>query len=221
MDSPMAVLINNQLFSGVREQDISAMLKCLGSRRKSCPKGDFIFLAGKSAPAAGILISGKAQVVKENVQGDSMIIGSLEPGDLFGETFACMGQDVMPVSVVALEKCEALLLDVRRIVHTCESACPFHQQLISNLLRIIAEKNLMLSRKMSYITHKTIRSRLEAYLYDQMEYSGSNEFFIDFNRNELADYLCIDRSAMCRELSRLKEEGILDYHGSHFKWLGK
>ena len=213
------VLKTNKLFFEIKEADITAVLNCLGSHKQSYPKDDFIFLAGQSVPAVGILLTGKAQVVKENILGDSMIIGTLEIGDMFGETFACMGKKTMPVSVVALEKCEVLLLDVSRIVHTCQSACPFHQQLISNLLRIVAEKNEMLNRKMSYITHKTIRSRLEAYFYDQMERSGSYEFSVPFNRNELADYLCIDRSAMCRELSHMKGDGILDYSGKHFHWL--
>jgi len=215
------ILKNNQLFLGMQEADISAMLQCLGSRTQTYPKDDFIFLAGQSVPAVGILLSGKAQVVKENILGDSMIIGSLKTGDLFGETFACMGQKVMPVSVVALEKCEVLLLDVSRIVHTCQSACPFHQQLILNLLQIVAEKNAALNRKMSYITHKTIRSRLQAYFFDLMEHSGSYEFTLPFNRNELADYLCIDRSAMCRELAHMKRDAILVYSGKNFHWLKK
>ncbi len=214
-----SLLQNNRLFLDIKESDIPGMLKCLGSRKQSYPKEDFIFLAGQSAPAVGILITGKAQVIKENMLGDSMIIGNLEAGDMFGETFACMGQKVMPVSVIALEPCEVLLLDVARIVHTCQSACPFHQQLVTNLLRIMAQKNAMLNRKMSFITHKTIRSRLEAYFYDQMEQSGSYRFAVPFNRNELADYLCVDRSAMCRELSRMKEEGVLDYSGKSFHWL--
>jgi CRP-like cAMP-binding protein len=212
-------LKNTRLFSNIKEADIPALLKCLGSRKQSYPKEDFIFLAGQSAPAVGILLSGKAQVIKENMLGDSMIIGTLIPGDMFGETYACMGKEAIPVSVVALEPCEALLLDVGRIVHTCQTACPFHQQLIANLLQIMARKNDMLNRKMSFITHKTIRSRLEAYFYDQMEQCGSYEFTLPFNRNELADYLCMDRSAMCRELSHMKEEGILDYSGNHFHWL--
>jgi len=169
----------------------------------------------------GILISGKAQLIKENMLGDSMIIGTLEAGDMFGETYACMGISKVPISVIALDKCEVLLLDIRRIVHTCKNACAFHQQLISNLLQIIAQKNAVLNQKMSYITHKTIRNRLEAYFYGMMEQSGSYEFTVPFNRVELSDYLCIDRSAMCRKLSNMKKEGIINYNGNKFIWLAK
>lgn len=210
------ILKSTDLFFNIHEADILSMLKCLGNNMRSYAKGDFILFAGKSSPSLGILLSGKAQVIKENILGDSMIIESLKTADMFGETFACMGQKIMPVSVIASEKCEVLLLDVSRIVHTCQNACPFHQQLILNLLRIIAEKNALLSRKMSYITHKTIRKRLEAYFYDMIERTKSYEFTIPFNRSELSDYLCIDRSAMCRELSHMKNDGILNYKGNHF-----
>lgn len=213
-------LKNAELFANIDEPDRSSMLKCLGSRQQDFSKGDFIFLAGESAPAVGLLLSGSAQVIKENVFGDSMIISSLRTGDMFGETFACMGVETVPVSVVALEKSMVLFLNVSQIVHICQSACPFHQQLITNLLRIIAEKNAVLNRKMSYLTHKTIRSRLQAYFYDLMEQSCSVNFMVPFNRSELADYLCIDRSALCRELSHMKDDGILDYSGRSFHWHG-
>lgn len=215
------VLKKNKLFSGLQETEISTVLNCLGSRKRSYPKGEFIFLAEQSQPAVGIMISGKAHVLKENVMGDSTIIGILNPGDMFGETFACMGKKVMPVTVAALEKSEILWLDLKRIVCTCQSACSFHQQLILNLLRIVAEKNAMLNKKMSYITHKTIRGRLEAYFYDLMDCSGSFKFVVPLNRNEMSDYLCIDRSAMCREISKMKSEGILDYKGQNFHWLDR
>jgi cAMP-binding proteins - catabolite gene activator and regulatory subunit of cAMP-dependent protein kinases len=215
------ILKNNALFADIKEQDITSMLQCLGCRRRSIEKGDFIFLAGETQPALGILLSGNAQIIKENFEGVSMIVGSLKAGDLFGETYACMGLKVLPVSVRALGKCEVLLMDVTKIIGTCQSACVFHRQLISNLLRIIAEKNIFLSQKMSFLSHKTIRSRLEAYFSSRIQQTGSYDFSIPFNLTELADYLCIDRSAMSRELSHMKSEGILDYRGRSFHWRRK
>ena len=197
------------------------MLNCLGSRARSFQKGEYIFLSGQSKPYVGILLSGRAQIVRENIFGDTMIIGRLQKEELFGEIYACMGEEVMPVSVVALENCDVLLLDVGRMVHVCKSACPFHQQLIANLLRIIAKKCAMINRKMSYLTHKTIRGRLEAYFYDLMELRGSYEFTLLFNKQELADYLCVDRSAMSRELSNMKRDGMIDYNGRNIKWMNQ
>lgn len=215
------ILKSNKLFSGMEESEISSVLKCLDCHCQSYPKGDFIFLAGVSKSAVGILLLGEAQIIKENILGDSMIIGSLEAGDMFGETFACLENSAIPVTVIAKELCEVLFIDVSRIVHTCKSSCSFHQQLITNLLYIIAKKNALLNQKMSYITHKTIRCRLEAYFLDMIEYHRSYEFVIQYNRNELADYLCIDRSAMCRELSNMKSDGIINYSGKNIKWLKK
>jgi len=210
------ILKKSKLFLGLKEAEITSVLKCLGSRNQRYLKGEYIFLAGESKPAVGIIISGKAQVLKENILGNSMIIGFLQTADMFGETFACMGKKTIPVTVIALETSEVLWLDLNCIIHTCQNACAFHHQLILNLLKIFADKNAFLNQKMSYITHKTIRSRLEAYFYDMMDQNGSPDFVIPLNRNELSDYLCIDRSAMCRELSNMKNDGVLDYKGANF-----
>ncbi len=215
------VLKNNKLFEEINEPDIYSMLKCLNSHTEIFPKGGFIFLSGESKPRVGIIISGATQVLKENILGDSMIVGSFGPGEMFGETFACMRMKEMPVTVIASEKCEILFIDIESIIHTCKSACSFHRQLISNLLKVIAEKNIFLNQKMSYITHKTIRGRLEAYFYDMIEQSGSYTITLPYNRNELADFLCTDRSAMSRELSKMKTEGIITVNKKTITWLKK
>ncbi|MDD2216709.1 MAG: Crp/Fnr family transcriptional regulator [Eubacteriales bacterium] len=211
------LIAKTPLFKGISINDIPSMLNCLGSQKLTYEKDSFIFLAEESRPKVGIMLCGKAQIIKENYFGDRTIIGSLESGDIFGETYACMGLSEIPVSVLATENSQALLLDMHKITHTCQSACTFHHQVITNLLKILAKKNTLLNAKMSYITHKTIRGRLEAYFNDQAEKTHSLEFKVPFNRNELADYLCIDRSAMCRELSRMKQEGLIDYHKNRFR----
>ncbi len=215
------ILKRNILFKDISIEDIVKMLKCLDSRVQEYKKGEYIFLAGQSKPAVGIVLNGNAQVIKENFMGDLAIIGSLQTGDFFGETFACTGKKVSPVSVVALDCCKVLFLDIGRMTHTCKNSCPFHHQLISNLLSIVAQKNIILNQKISYLTHKTIRGRLTAYFYDCIESENSRRFAIPFNRRELADYLCVDRSAMCRELSNMKKEGILNLKGRIVEWLAE
>lgn len=217
----IGILKKHRLFEGISESEIYGILKCLKSHTKIYPKSDFIYLNGESIPSIAILISGEAQVKKENILGDSMIIGTLSKGDMFGESFACMSMKTIPVTVLALEKCEVLFMDVFNIINICTNACSFHRLLISNLLKIIAQKNVLLNQKMSYITHKTIRNKLEAYFYDMIEKSGSYTFTIPYNRNELADYLCADRSAISRELSKMKSEGIIDFNKNVFHWLRK
>lgn len=220
------IILNNPLFYNMDKDEITHILKCLGSVKKTFNKGDFIFLAGQSEPEVSILLDGKAQVIRESYWGDAMLIGALGPGDIFAETYACMGVNTIPVSVVAVENSEVLMLDLNRVVRTCNNSCAFHHRLIFNLLKVVAGKTAHLNKKMSYLTHKTIRGRLAAYFYDcaeqtmQNQYNenkkenpGKIEFTIPFSRTELADFLCVDRSAMSRELSNMKKEGILDYSG--------
>ena len=211
-----STLTNLKLFKDIGEKDIDKLLSCLKSIIKSYKKDEFIFLADTSKPAVAIILSGEVKVIKENINGEVMIVGIIKKGEMFAETFACMGLDVIPVSVVATEDSEVIMLDITGIISTCNHSCSFHNQLIANLLAIISEKNLILSKKMSYITHKTIRSRLTAYLEDIAEQKKSHKFVIPYNRNELAEYLCTDRSAMSRELSNMKNEGLIDYDGNSF-----
>lgn len=211
------ILKKMELFQNIHEDDIPGMLKCLDCKIKTYHKDEFIFLAGESTPAVGILLAGKAQVIKENIHGDRLIIRKLSAGDMFGESYASMAVKVMPVSVYTLEETQVLLFDLKKIILTCKSACVFHQTLIMNLMKIIARKNAVLSEQMFYLSHKTIRSRMEAYLLDQADKHGSYTFSIPFKRNELAEYLCMDRSAMLRELGKMKEEGILSYNKNTFQ----
>ena len=215
------ILKQCQLFAHVDDKDIYPLLNCLSAKRQRYAKGDFIVLADETAPMLSVMLSGKAQIIKENVLGDSMIIGAVEASDLFGETFACMDLPFIPVSVIALEDCEVLQLDINHVVRTCPTSCPFHQQMIFNLLQVMAEKNMFLNKKMSYLTHKTIRSRLEAYFIDCMEQQHSPSFTIAFNRNELAEYLCADRSALSRELAKMQQQDLIDYNGRKFTWKEK
>ncbi len=213
----ISVLKKTDLFRNMTEEEIKSMLQCLNSTTKTYRKDEFIFLAGKTKPTVGIVISGSAQVIKENIHGDRLILKKLEVGDMFGETYAGMGIDTVPVSVVATEEIQVILFELRYILGTCKSACVFHQTLILNLMQNIAKKSAMLNEQMTYLSHKTIRDRLEAYLYEQAEKSGSASFTIPFNRRELAEYLCMDRSAMIRELGKIKAEGIVSYDKNTFR----
>jgi len=197
-------------------EEITSILKCLNSKTKIFQKDEFIFLAGESKPLVGIIIYGKAQVIKENMQGDRLILRKLGVGDMFGETYAGMDIDVVPVSVTALEETKIVLFELKYMLNTCKSACAFHQTLILNLMKNIAKKSAMLNEQMSYLSHKTIRGRLDAFLFEQAEKNGSYFFSIPFNRRELAEYLCMDRSAMIRELQKMKTEGALSFNKNTF-----
>ncbi len=207
-----------QLFSGIEGSERESLLGCLQAVRRRYKKGEMVFSAG-DAPAVGLLTSGAVQVTAEDPMGNRAIIGRMEAGDLFGEAFACAGSEHMPFSVEAAADCDLLLIDVKKILVTCPTACPFHTRLIENLMAILARKNIMLGAKIRHLSRRTTRDKLLSYLSEQAREAGSRSFAIPFNRQELADYLCVDRSAMSAELSKLRTECVLDYEKNEFTFL--
>ena len=176
-------------------------------------------VAGDTVSSVGIVLSGQAHVVREDVDGNQMIITELKGCDLFGETFACIETKHCPVTVEAITDCNIMWIDYHRVITSCSSACSFHTRLIGNMLRIIAFKNLRLNRRLEILAKRSIRERLLAYLELQAENNGSRSFLIPFGRNKLADYLCTDRSAMSRELGKMRDEGILKFEKNKFTLL--
>lgn len=211
------ILKNVPLFNGISENDLYAMLDCLNARIVQYEKNNIIFLAGDPVSRVGIVCSGGVQLVREDMLENRAIMASLSAGDIFGETFACARIERLPVSVVATSDCEILLIDYRRIVTTCPSTCVFHGKLVENMLEILADKNLMLNQKIEALSARSIRGKLLAYLTAQAQRSGSYAFKIPFNRQELADYLSVDRSAMSAELGKMRDDGLLRFHKNDFE----
>ena len=143
----------------------------------------------------------------------------VSPGGLFGEAFACAGVETLPVSAIALESTSVLLLDCKRVLTSCPNACPFHGNLVRNLLGGIARKNLILTQKIRCMSQKTTREKLMEFLLEQAKQQGSPEFVIPYDRQALADYLGVERSAMSAEISKLKKAGRIDCTGSRFRVL--
>ncbi len=217
MSQDYEILKQVSLFKGIKEAGIEDILGCLGGNVKSYLKNQTIILTGTEISSLGIILNGGVQIIREDIMGNRMIVANLSRGEIFGETFACAGIKESPVSVIATEPSRILMLSINRIVTPCSNACSFHSSLITNLLQLLAVKNLYLNNKMELLSKRTIREKIMAYLAYEAQKHHSNTFETDLNRNELADYLCIDRSAMSREISRLKEEGIIDYHKNFFK----
>jgi len=205
------------LFENIAETDISAMLACIGARVIQCAKNEMVFVEGDPADKVGVVLSGAAQIVKEDFYGNRSIVASVAPSQLFGETFACAGIERLPVSVVCTEKSEIMLVDCRRITMTCSNACEFHSRMILNMLRVVAEKNLVFNRKIEITSKRTTREKLMAYLLEQAKLNRSSEFTIPFDRQSLADYLGVERSALSAEISRMRSEGILETNRSWFR----
>lgn len=219
MKKYLGVLKKCILFGGIDDENIIAMLTCLNARVIETDKGEFIFNEGDAAEYVGILLTGEAQIIRDDFFGNRSIMTEVMPGELFGESFACADVKELPVSVVASENSEIMLIDCRRIITTCESSCVFHNMIIHNLLRVLAAKNLAFNKKMEIISKRTTRDKLMTYLMSQAKANGSSSFTIPFDRQELADYLGVERSAMSKEISRMKADGLIECDRSRFKIL--
>lgn len=209
-------LISNPLFKNIKSEELPLLLNCLSARIRVFEKNSYIFTEGDTLTHIGIIVSGRAHVIKDDHWGNRAILSELSDGDLFGEAFAFAGEGISPVSVISISKCEVLFIDYTKILHTCISPCSFHSEIISNLVKILAQKTVMLTQKMHFITQKKTRGKLLSYLSAQKERTGSNTFVIPFNRQELADFLSVERSAMTRELCRMRDEGLLEFRKNRF-----
>ena len=208
------------IFQNITEEDAESVLKCLSAVKKQYKKGETIFHAGEKARAMGLVVSGAVEIVRDDYWGNRQILGKARPGELFGESYACMPDEIFMISAIASEDTEVLFMEVGKILTTCSSACEFHSRLIHHLLYILAGKNLMLTRKIDHMGKRSIREKVMAYLSFQAEMHRSNTFEIPFNRQQFADYLAIDRSALSAELSRMQKDGIIEYEKSRFMILG-
>ncbi len=210
------VLQNCPLFAGIQAEEIEAILHCLSSKKRSYAKNMYIYSTEESVSSVGLIVSGSVHIIREDYWGNRDILGQFGPGELFAESFSCAQMDKIPVSVVSAEETEILLIDCRKIIRTCSSACLFHSRLIQNMLQILARKNIALTQKLEQMAKRTTREKLLAYLSAEAQKAGSNSFMIPFNRQELADYLSVDRRRMSAELSKMRSEGLLDFDRSRF-----
>ncbi len=211
----LEILRNVKLFDGIND-DLPAMLQCLGSKRKSYHRGEIILMAGQPVSAVGVVLSGELQVIQEDFNGNRIILTELKPTHIFGEAFASAGILESPITVLSKTDSQIMFLGVDRIVSTCPSSCSFHNRLIQNLLKILARKNILLGNKNQLLSQRSIREKVLSYLSMQAEKKHSNSFEIPFNRNELSDFICVDRSALSRVLSQLQKEKIISVDQRHF-----
>lgn len=220
MKKYMRVLRNCPLFSEMTNGEIESILACLGERVVRAGKNQVILEEGDPAEYMGIVLQGGVRIVREDYYGNRSIVAEVEPAEMFAETVAAAGAKRMPVSAVASADSEIILLDCRKMLFSCEKNCSFHGRLTSNLLRVIAGKNMILNQKLEIISKRTTREKLMAYLLYEAKRKNSEEFEIPYNRQELADFLGVDRSAMSAEIARMRKDGIIDSEKSRFRLHG-
>lgn len=218
MKNYFEVLRNCLLFDGITDGELSSVLGCLGTKAHSYEKNQTILAEGDRAEQIGIVLSGAVQIVRVDYYGNRSILAELCPSQLFGESFACAEVETVPVNVVAAQECEVMLIDAGRVLHLCGNACGFHNRMIFNLMKAAATKNLVFRQKLEIISKRTTRERLMTYLLQQAKVSGSS-FKIPFDRQELADFLEVDRSGLSAEIGKLRKEGILECRRSQFTLL--
>ena len=216
MEKYFSVLQSCDLFDGIAPADLPGMLACLGAETVKAKKGSAIFSEGDPARFVDILLEGAVQVVLDDYYGNRSILTQAAPGELIGESFACAGVTSLPVSMLATQDSTLLRIDCCRITRSCSNACEFHNRLILNLLQVVAAKNLTFHKKLEIISKRTTREKLMAYLIWQAKLQHSHSFTSPFDRQGLADYLGVERSAMSAELSKLRRDGVIDFDRSHF-----
>ncbi|SEW43121.1 Crp/Fnr family transcriptional regulator [[Clostridium] fimetarium] len=207
------------LFYGINNKDLLSMMKCLGSYIKTYKKGEFIILTDQTIRCIGVILEGSVKMIKEDLWGNKTILAVMEKGELFGETFACGDISVATVAFVAGKDVKILYLKFPCLLHTCFMSCEYHNILIGNMVRLIANKNLQLMEKLEITTKKTIREKISTYLSIQAQHHNSEHFTVAMGRVELAEYLCTDRSSLTRELNRIKSEGCIEFNKNTFKIL--
>lgn len=213
------LLQRNPLFHDIHPTDIPVMLNRLQATLKSYHKEEYIKFSGDPVDFIGLILLGKVHIVQDDYYGNRNITASITAGSLFAEAFACADTPCLPVDIVAAEDCTVMYLNSNILFHACDGGCQFHHILIKNLLGIVAGKNITLNQKLKYTSRKTTGEKLLAYLNDQAKLKKSNEFTISFNRQELADYLGVERSAMSAEIGKLVKLGVLETRRSYFKLL--
>ncbi len=212
----LPVLRSSPLFSGISAEEASAMLSCLQAEKKDFPKEAFLLHAGDTAESIGLILSGSILVIQEDIWGNRNILSKAGPGQTFAAAYACAPGSVLNVNVFAETPVTALFLNVKRILNVCPSACTHHSRIIRNLLSDLAEKNLRFSEKLTHMSQRTTRDKLMSYLSAEAQRLGTYEFDIPFSRQQLADYLGVERSGLSLELGKMRSEELLDFHKNHF-----
>ncbi|MCR5482534.1 MAG: Crp/Fnr family transcriptional regulator, partial [Clostridia bacterium] len=211
MEKYISVLKQTRLFAGVGEEEIASMLSCLGAKQRTYKRGEYVLRQGEYLDAITVLAEGCLHIQKDDYWGNRSILGKIGVGEIFGEAYAAPGSGTLLNDVIATEDSTVFFFDVKRIITTCSSACRFHTLVVQNLFFAISEKNRGLVQKLGHLSRRSTREKLISYLSEEAKKQSSAVITIPFNRQQLADFLSVDRSAMSNELCRMRDEGMLEF----------
>ena len=217
--STAAVLRNSGLFTGTTDGEIASICRCMDARSYRYAPGEYLFRSGDSADSLGVVLDGRVDVVKQDWWGNSCLLSSYGTGGIICAERACSAGACMDASAVSVGESEVMFFDVGRITTMCPSSCEFHARMIRNLVQVLARESLELSGRLDQMSRRSTRDKVRAFLSDQARAAGGPEFTIPMNRQEMADYLGVDRSALSAELSRMRGDGILEFSKNRFRLL--
>lgn len=219
MKNFLPVLLNSELFSGMEPNSISSFLECMGAIIRKYSKDEIIFHMGDYTKQIAIILTGSVLTVKEDIWGRRHIVAMIKSGETIAESFAAAKKSILTVNAMANSDCELLFLNIDKLLSVCSSACDAHNRVIRNLISVLAEKNLKFNEKISHMSRRTTREKLLSYLSSEARIQKSLSFDIPFDRQQLADYLSVERAAMSVELSKLQKDGLLKTKNKHFELL--
>jgi len=213
----LEVLTHSPLFDGIAADALNGVLGCLQPKVSTYAKNSYIAVEGDSSTGLGIIVSGKATIVKENAAGNRIVMTTLVAGDMFGEMIIFSKSGILSVSVIAQAECQIIYLSSVKIMGTWANVSTSHKRLIVNMLTIISEKAIMLNRKVEYLAIKGMREKISTYLLEQHKLTEKNTFDMTLNRNDLADFFNVSRTALSREMGRMRDEGLIEFYRSSIK----
>lgn len=217
LEKYLKVLRDCPLFAGLEDSEILSVLNCVGAYTVSKKQNSYIFRVGDSTELTGIILSGSALIIQEDLWGHRNILSKCNVGDVFGEAYAARFASVLNISVAAETDCDILMININRLLTSCPTACDHHRKMIRNLISVMANKMLILNDKITHISKRSTREKLLSYLSSESIRRGSLSFDISFDRQQLADFLCVERAAMSVEISKLQKEGLLRTDRKHFE----
>ncbi len=211
----LTLLRSSALFRDIEEAALGSILSCIGAENITLRKGEIILLAGERPRHVGITLAGVMHVIREDYDGKRVLLAAIRPGEIFAEALCCAKVTKSPVTVIAASNAGLMLLRYDKILQSCPNCCPFHTKLIENMLRLVAEKNLFLQSRMEILSLKSIKEKMMRYL-QSFTPQRDKRIIIPFNREELADFLCVERSALSHALARMRKDGLIEYRKNIF-----
>ncbi len=212
-------LLKYEIFAGIKEEEIEPLFNCLGITIKEYDKDEYIFFNSNKLNNIGLVNKGVVHMIKEDYWGNKSIFMIMKSGEIFGESYICSDVLTSNVSFYTSTSCEIIFLPFSRVLKTCERSCQFHNRLIENMVKEIAKKNIQFIEKINILSKRSIREKIMTYLSQLAQITGNSKFILPLGRNELSEYLGVNRSALSRELSQMKKDRIIDFNKDIFEIL--